>query len=255
MRCALIGYGRMGRAIEHEAVRRGHEVAGIVDPCARPGVPFEPSALAEAGLSAAFEFTSPCSAATNVASLLEVGVPVVCGTTGWAPDDRLHALAEERGVAAVVAPNFSVGVNLLYRVVRFAAAAFGATGLYAPYVWEMHHAGKVDAPGGTALRLAHWIREADPRHPEVVSELGGRPLPEGAVHVGAIRAGHEVGRHVVGFDGVHDVVEIEHRARSREGFALGAVIAAEWLKDAPAGVHGFDAVLDAWIERARGGRS
>lgn len=253
MRCAMVGYGRMGRAIEDVARRRGHDIAAIVDPVTRPGVPMLSREWAETGVEVVFEFTTPTSASSNVAALVEAGIPVVCGTTGWAPDDRLRSLAEERGVAAVIAANLSIGVNLLYRVVREAARAFGATGLYAPYVWERHHAGKADAPSGTALRLASVIREADPRHPAIVADLGGQPLSPNTVHVAATRAGHDPGFHVVGFEGEYDSVAIEHRARSREGFAQGAVAAAEWLRSAPPGIHGFDAVLDAWIERAGGG--
>lgn len=222
MRLAIVGYGRMGRAIEAVAISRGHEVAsrGSVE-----------AALA-GDVAAAFEFTRPDVASANVRALLAGGVPVVCGTTGWDPSDpEVARAAAEGGVAAVVAPNFSPGMNLFARIVRDAAGMLVARGLYDPWIVERHHGGKRDAPSGTALRLAGAIEEASGRRPPVA----------------AIRAGHEPGLHAIGFDGEHDAIELTHRARGRSGFALGAVLAAEWLPGRK-GIHAFDAVLGDFLD-------
>lgn len=254
MNYAIVGYGRMGRAIEAQADRRGHRRAVAFDLRAqgrRIRRNVDPAAFGD--VEVAFEFTAPAQARANLETIAAAKVSAVCGTTGWKVDRALSRAFEEAGRGAVVAPNFSVGMTLFYRVVREAARRFGALGLYQPYVTEHHHAGKVDAPSGTAIRLAEIVRRADPRHPEVISGPLEGPLPDGSVHVSAIRAGFEAGTHRVGFDGEHDVVELRHSARSRSGFALGAVLAAEWLVATGAtGVHGFDAVLDDLVRT--GGR-
>jgi 4-hydroxy-tetrahydrodipicolinate reductase len=151
-----------------------------------------------------------------------------------------------------VAPNFSVGMNLFYRVVTEAARAFGSVGLYDAFILESHHRGKPDAPSGTAARLATVVQEAAPSYSTVQF---GCPA-EGAVsrdsiHVASVRAGHEPGVHTVGFDGPYDQISLTHRGRGRGGLALGAVLAGEWIAKRR-GLHGFDRVL-AEIP-AKGGR-
>lgn len=245
MNVGLIGYGRMGREIEAVALTRGHKIAAVVDPSVRrrgtlralPGKGLR-------GVDVAFEFTTPRTAPDNVIRLIDAGIPVVCGTTGWdGGSPALRAALKRSSAGAVVAPNFSLGMNLFYRVVGEAARVFGATRLYDPFVFESHHRGKADAPSGTALRLARVVAEADPRGGGVHSGTPEGPVPPGAVHVASIRAGHETGLHTVGFDGAHDVVSLTHRARGRSGFALGAVLAGEWV-EGRRGLHGFDEVLD-----------
>ena len=228
MRYAIVGHGKMGRAVDAAAAARGHVRAALVDRRSRSirGLRFT-------RVDVAFEFTAASSAQDNVLALLEKGVSVVCGTTGWEAEDgaiRKAARAARRGV--IVAPNFSVGMNLFYALVEGASRGFAAAG-YDSWIAEWHHKAKRDAPSGTAHRLAALLGEGVP--------------------VGAIRAGHEPGRHVVGFDGPHDTVVLTHAARGREGFAAGAVLAAEWLQG-KTGVHGFDEVLDDLVRKSRGGR-
>ncbi len=252
MRVALVGYGRMGRAIEAAARSRGHEVVAIVDRRAEGALrTLDPGRLE--GAEAAFEFTEPGSAREHVIGLLEAGIGVVCGTTGWNAEDRAVAEAAARGgSAAVIAPNFSVGMNLFLRVAAEAARRLLPTGLYDPHVLESHHRGKVDAPSGTALALARILASVGGE--EIVRGIPERPVPRGAIHVASVRAGHEPGSHTVGFDGEHDEILLIHRARGRTGFAAGAVLAAEWLPGRT-GRYGFDAVLDDLASGTReGGR-
>jgi 4-hydroxy-tetrahydrodipicolinate reductase len=205
----------------------------------------------------AFEFTLPGSAERNVSALLEEGVSVVCGTTGWAPSEALLSATERTEAGCMVAPNFSLGVNLFFRVVEGAARTLGALKMYDAFVQEAHHRGKADAPSGTARRLAEIVVGADPR---LESVLEGHPpgrLPPGCLQVTSTRAGSEPGTHRVGFDGPHDLVTLEHRARGRDGLALGAVLAAEWLEERR-GMHRFEEVLDAILRGeldAEGGRT
>ncbi len=241
MRYALVGYGRMGRAIEEAADRRGHERAAIVDPTARGRSAARTiDGVSWRGIDVAFEFTGPSAAKENVCRLLSRGVGVVCGSTGWdAADPAVRRAARAGKAGAIIAPNFSVGMNFFYELVAAAARLYPATG-FDPWIAEWHHRGKLDAPSGTARRLAG-----------LVGAVPGNPRVDAL----AVRVGHEPGRHVVGFDGEHDAVTLEHAARGRAGFAHGAVLAAEWLRRRR-GLHGFDEVLEDLVRgaRRRGGR-
>ena len=249
MKVALVGYGKMGRAVEAVLRDRRHRIAAVVDPEA-PGARrrLDPKRLG--GAEVAFEFTRPDAAPANVRLLLEAGISVVCGTTGWdgsAPEVRRWARAGKAGL--VVAPNFSVGVLLFQRLVEDAARRLFPTGMFDPTVLEAHHRGKVDAPSGTASKLAGAI--AKTWGGAVIEGNAVLPVPHGAVHVASLRAGHEAGTHTVGFEGAHDSISLTHRARGREGFALGAVLAAEWVRGRR-GVHGIDAVVDGVLSGGRG---
>ena len=227
MRLALIGYGRMGRAIAALAATRGHEVTLVVDEADNPGG----RALVRdrlSGLDAAIEFTTPASAPTNVIRLAEAGVPTVCGTTGWDAElPRVAAVVRERAGALVHGKNFSVGVHLFLRIAREMARRFAGHPAFDAFVLEEHHAQKLDAPSGTALTLQRVVGGADP----------ARPFP-----ITSVRAGAIPGIHTLTYDGPHDTVTLTHTARSREGFAAGALLAAEWLPGRR-GVFTFEDVL------------
>lgn len=244
MNYALVGFGRMGRAVDAAAADRGHRRVLIVDRSARGRKIARSIDRARwRGIDVAFEFTEAPGAADRVAALLRAGVAVVCGTTGWEVDDpgvRRAARASKAG--AVIAPNFSVAVTLFTSLVGSAAAAFSRAGEFDPYVLEVHHRAKLDAPSGTARRLARGISEA----------AAGRAAE--TVPVASVRAGHEAGRHTVGFDGPYDIVTLTHQARGRSGFAGGAVLAAEWIAGRR-GVHEFDEVCSDLLRGGRRGRS
>jgi 4-hydroxy-tetrahydrodipicolinate reductase len=250
MNYVLVGHGRMGKAIDVQAAARGHRRVAIIDPAA-PG-----DAVAVlgrdriAGADVAFEFTEPAAAAANVAALLEAGLATVCGTTGWEVTPRVRRALDQSSAGLVLAPNFSVGMNLFFRIVDHAARLCGALRLYEPFVHEAHHRGKKDVPSGTAKRLASIVLEADPRVEAVCEGHPRGALADGTLQVVGLRAGREPGSHTVGFDGEHDKITLCHGARSREGFALGAVLAAEWL-GRRRGLHGFDEVLQSFLDDAR----
>jgi 4-hydroxy-tetrahydrodipicolinate reductase len=227
---AIAGHGRMGRAIEREAAARGHRCVATLGADALRGAP---AALRQvlAGAEVAFEFSVAEAAEHNIRALLAAGVPVVCGTTGWQRTAELSRVARDSGTGLIVSPNFSLGVNLFFRIVAQAARSLAALGLHEPYVFEAHHRAKRDAPSGTARRLAESLLAADPR------------LREGTLQVASIRAGSEPGTHVVGFDGPHDTITLRHAARDRAGFALGAVMAGEWLVGRK-GEHALEEFLD-----------
>jgi 4-hydroxy-tetrahydrodipicolinate reductase len=178
---------------------------------------------------------------------MAAGARYVVGTTGWQDSvEEVRRAVELSGGGLVHAANFSVGVNLFYRIVKEAAARLAPFTDYDPYVLERHHRQKKDAPSGTAHVLVSILEEATGRKGAI--SLGGA-LPAGVFHVSSVRAGGIVGEHTVGFDSGADEILLEHRARSRRGFALGAVMAAEWIADRK-GFHGFDAVLDDLARRS-----
>jgi len=243
VRYALVGHGRMGRAIETAAADRGHQRVASVDSA---DVAIDAASLA--GAEVAFEFTRPEAAASNVLALLAAGVGVICGTTGWSPDRAIDRSAGAAAGGLIVAPNFSIGVNLFFRMTRQAGRMLAAAGIHQPFVSEMHHRGKLDAPSGTARRLAEILIEEDPRLGGMLAGNPDGPLPPDMLQVVSVRAGGEPGTHTVGFDGEQDRIVLQHSARSRAGFALGAVIGAEWIRDKQ-GMHGFDEVLDDLLRR------
>lgn len=238
MRVALVGLGRMGREVEAVLRERGHEPVPV-----RRGQPFP------AGCPVAIDFTRAEAVLDNLRTALAAGARYVVGTTGWdAQLEEARAAVEGLKGGLVHAANFSLGVNLFYRVVRDASRLLARFPDYDPYVLERHHRLKRDAPSGTARELARILEGSGGTRQRAVSALDGALSPD-AFHVSAVRAGGIVGEHTVGFDSGGDEILLEHRARTRRGFALGAVLAAEWIATRR-GVHQFTAVLDDLLAAA-----
>jgi 4-hydroxy-tetrahydrodipicolinate reductase len=222
VRIAIVGYGRMGHAVEAAARARGHEIVATLD----VGDPLTRDRLCAADV--AVEFTAPAAAAGNLVQLIEAGVPVVCGTTGWQAElPRIVDVVGARNGALLYATNFSLGVQLFLRAAADLARRFRSQPGYDGFIVEEHHARKLDAPSGTALSLRDAVTRAD----------GERTIP-----ITSVRAGSIPGTHRLSYDGLHDTVTLEHVARSRDGFASGAVLAAEWLPGRR-GVFTFEEML------------
>jgi 4-hydroxy-tetrahydrodipicolinate reductase len=214
MRIVIVGSGRMGRAIAALAERRGHAVQALVGSAENAG---GRALTAERlrGADVALEFTRPEAAAGNLRRLVEAGMPVVCGTTGWEADrPGVLELVERTGGALLHASNFSIGVQLFLRAARHLAAELAGRPGFDAFILEEHHAAKRDAPSGTARGLGELLAGADP----------ARKFP-----ITSIRAGATPGTHTLTYDGEHERITLTHLARSREGFAAGALAAAEWL--------------------------
>lgn len=237
MRIAVVGYGRMGREVEAALRERGHEA--VVVPRDIPGFP--------EACPVGIDFTQTDAVVANTRAALEKGARYVIGTTGWgAQEPDLRALVERHQGGIVHAANFALGVNLFYKMVREAARLMARFPDYDPYVLEKHHRRKKDVPSGTAEVLAQIVARSGGPRKQPVSGLDGA-LAGDHFHVAAVRAGGIVGEHTVGFDSGGDEILLEHRARNRRGFALGAVLAAEWI--APRrGYHSFEDVLDDLIQ-------
>jgi len=226
MQIVIVGNGRMGRAVAALAAERGHAVRVIGREENAGGAALTPERLA--GVDIAIEFTRPDAVAGNLERLIEAGVPTVTGTTGWTAErPRIERLVRSRGGALLYAANFSIGVHLFLRAARELAALFAKRPEFGAFILEEHHAGKLDAPSGTAALLREQGREADPV----------REFP-----ITSVRAGFIPGTHQLTYDGPHESVSLSHVARSRAGFAVGALAAAEWLPGRP-GFHSFEAML------------
>lgn len=242
MRLALVGMGRMGREVDRVAAEAGHDVVLRLDvEDNRGGEGLTAEALA--GVDAVIEFSVAGAVLANARRVAAVRVPLVVGTTGWDDDlEEVSRLVEEHDTALVHASNFSLGAVLFAALVRRAAELFDEHESYDPFVVEHHHRGKADAPSGTALRLAETILEATGRKTRVQAGNPEGPIAPGALHVASIRAGAAFGRHGVGFDSAADSIELAHTARGREGFARGALLAAERIQGRR-GVYRFSELL------------
>jgi 4-hydroxy-tetrahydrodipicolinate reductase len=227
----LVGYGKMGKMIETVAKEKGHQVVSIVDPLA-PGAghaAIGPEAVKGADL--AIEFTAPSSAFANIESLLSLGLPVVVGTTGWLGRlEEARALVEAKKGLLVYGANYSIGVNLFCKIVAEAARLLDGFPQYDAAGFELHHAQKADSPSGTAKAIAKILLDRLERKTSIQSETLAerRPRPE-ELHFASLRVGSVPGTHTVLFDSAFDTIELTHTARTREGFARGAVMAAEWI--------------------------
>jgi len=220
MKIAIVGYGKMGRMIEALAAPRGVEIALTLDEFNNAN--FEGITPENfKGIDVAIEFSTPATVVGNVERISKLGVNTVIGTTGWHNQiDRVRGIVESSGTGAVWSPNFSIGVNVFFRVVNEAAKLLAREPEYEAWAWEIHHSAKKDAPSGTLLKLVDEMKKAGYERP---------------IDVGSNRAGAIPGTHEIGFDSTADTITLRHTARSREGFALGAIKAAQWV----AGKKGF----------------
>lgn len=242
MRIALIGYGKMGRSIEQQALLRGHVIARKVSRS-------EPSAwegLSPEVADVAIEFTQPEAAAGNIRRLISAGLPVVTGTTGWMGElPELEAIVASTGGALLHSSNYSPGMNILFQLNEKLAQLMNAFPAYDVLIHERHHRHKKDAPGGSARHLADQVMKHYPAKTRWVNAaLENRPPAADEISLSWVRAGEIPGQHEVTWTSAVDRISLVHEAFSREGFALGAVLAAEWLPGKQ-GVFTFQDVLNA----------
>lgn len=229
MKIALIGYGKMGKTIEQIARQRGHQIVSIID--INNTADFENEAFRSADV--AIEFTTPATALGNYMRCFAANVPVVSGTTGWLEHlDEVKAKCEQEGKTFFYASNFSVGVNIFFALNRYLAKIMNRFPAYDVRMTEVHHIHKLDAPSGTAITLAEGILENVERKKRWTLETAEQPTD---LPIHAIREGEVPGIHEIIYESEADTISIKHDAKSRAGFALGAVIAAEFT----AGKKGF----------------
>ena len=219
MKIALLGYGKMGKTIEKLALEKGHTIV------------FKSTSDSEKGFfdeaDAAIEFSSPESAIKNISRALEAGIPIVCGTTGWLEKhDEMVKLCEKRNGSFIYASNFSVGVNLFFSINDYVAKLMAPWKEYNVSVEEIHHLQKKDAPSGTAITIAEGIlKHSDKKDWKLNTS------EENSLNITAKREEDVKGTHTVSYNSSIDTISLKHEAHSREGFAMGAILAAEFLKD------------------------
>jgi 4-hydroxy-tetrahydrodipicolinate reductase len=214
MNIAIVGYGKMGRMIEGLATDRGITVTAKLDEFNNAN--FEGiNAENFANVDVAIDFSVPSTVVGNIERIAALGVNLVVGTTGWQQHmPHVKSVVERHGIGLVWSPNYSVGVNAFFRIVEAAAKLLANEPEYEAWAWEIHHSAKKDAPSGTLIKLVEEMRAAGYQRP---------------VDVASNRAGAIPGTHEIGFDSAADTITLRHTARSREGFALGAIKAAEWV--------------------------
>ena len=226
-RLAIVGYGKMGRMIEQFAPEYGFSVALKLDEfnnANSEGL----TAANFSGVDAAIDFSIPAAVRRNVEGIAALGVNIVVGTTGWLEHlDAVKQAVESNGIGLVWSPNYSVGVNAFFHVVREAARLLESQPSYAAWAWEIHHSAKKDAPSGTLLKLVEEMKQAGYTR---------------MIDVSSSRAGTIPGTHEIGFDSSADTITLRHTARSREGFARGALQAAKWVVGKK-GFHEFGDVI------------
>ncbi len=236
MKAAIIGYGKMGREIEKILIDRGHTVVSIIDVDNHSDITSEAFASADV----AIEFTTPATAYNNLVASIEAGVAVVSGTTGWLEHfEDIKALCAERNGGFFYASNYSLGVNLMFRLNRQLAAMINSVEGYKVEIEEVHHIHKLDAPSGTAITLAEGIIE------ELDSKSGWVNDTEPAaeqIEILSKRVGETPGIHTVTYDSAEDTLELKHTIKSRSALAMGAVVAAEFLCGKQ-GVYSMDDLL------------
>ncbi len=237
MKLGIIGYGRMGKAIEKVAVQKGHTIAWIID--TENQADLLSGNIGEADV--AIEFTLPAFAEKNITACLRAGIPIVSGTTGWI--ERLadvQKLCIDKDGAFVYASNFSVGVNLFFELNEFLARLMSGYPEYKPELEEIHHIHKLDSPSGTGITLANGLLSYNPRLQKWVE---GHSSTEGDLPIISKRFNLTPGTHTVKYDSHIDAIEIKHTAYGREGFATGALYAAEWLQEGRKGCFSMRDVL------------
>jgi 4-hydroxy-tetrahydrodipicolinate reductase len=236
MRIALLGYGKMGKIIEQFAINRGHTISYKIDISNLN----DRALINPENTDAVIEFSSPAAAYGNLKFCMKAGLKTVCGTTGWLDHKmEIESLCEENGATFFYASNYSVGVNLFFQLNKQLAKLMNGQNQYEITSSEIHHTEKLDSPSGTAITLAEGIYTNNDKKDSWVNQA----IPKAnEVPIWSIREGKVPGTHTVKYISDVDEIEIKHEAKSREGFALGAVLAAEWMQKEK-GVVGMEQML------------
>lgn len=227
LKIALIGYGKMGKAIEAVVKKRNHILAAVID---RHLSSAEISENTLADADVCIDFSSPETVVDNIRKMARCKKNIVVGTTGWNAElPTVQSIVEEQGIGLLYAPNFSIGVNLFYQIAAHAAKLIDPFDDYDVAIHEVHHKQKLDAPSGTGLALGQSILDAMQRKSRLIYGNESPSTDPAEIHLSYQRNGANPGLHTVIFDSPEDTITLSHQARNREGFAKGAVVAAEWL--------------------------
>jgi len=231
MNIAIVGYGKMGQEVEKLAKERKINVKLMLDINNNlNGMSIIPQAMKN--IDVCIDFSTPTAVVHNIAAAAECKTNIVVGTTGWYDKlKEVEKIVKDNKIGLVYSPNFSLGMNIFYQILSSTAHIFNQFDCYDVAINEIHHKGKVDSPSGTALTLGQIILQNIRRKKEFLHETSRKQIKPEQLHITSTRLGSIVGTHQVLFDSDGDTIELVHTAKNRTGFALGALIAAEWLKD------------------------
>jgi 4-hydroxy-tetrahydrodipicolinate reductase len=237
MKIALVGYGKMGRAIEAAAKAAGNHVVATIDPVFAKATADKPqnaatkiSAKTLNGAQVVIDFSHPKTILENIQSYSKAKINAVIGTTGWYDKlPQVEKLVKKAGIGLIYAGNFSVGVNTFYAIVAEAAHRISAAGGYDVGIHEVHHTGKADAPSGTAYEVGKVVLKNYPAKKRILLDNAEQPVPPEALQISSSRLGKVVGIHTVAFDGLSDSITLCHSGKNRDGYVAGALQAAKFI--------------------------
>ena len=243
MKISIIGFGEMGKIIRQLSIEKGIGVVSVIDPVEEAATHKEISKENVGEADVCIDFTSPESALSNIEKYCELGKNAVIGTTGWYDSIvKVREEVEKAGIGLIYASNFSIGVNAFFKIVEQAAGLINNLPEYDILAFEMHHNKKKDSPSGTAKSLEKILLENIERKKKAVEEKLGRKINGNEFHFASVRGGSVPGIHSIIFDSESDSIELKHSARSRKGFALGALKAAEFI-NGKKGFYGIENLM------------
>ena len=241
MNIAIIGYGKMGHEIEKIAKANGINVVSIVDPNDSSANHREINEESMKNVDVCIDFTNPSAVVSNIEKISKFNKNVVVGTTGWYDNiNEIKYIVKKNNIGFIYASNFSIGVNIFLKIIENAAKIINKIEDYDIYGYELHHNKKIDSPSGTAKTIGDILIKQIDRKDKLLFEKIDRKIEPNELHFASVRAGSIPGTHVVGFDSSADTIELKHEARNREGFAIGAIMAAQWIN----GKKGFYNIND-----------
>ncbi len=250
MKIALLGYGNMGKEIERLVnEEKKHQIVSISFGSDRSDEKIDEEGILKSDV--VIDFTSPKVVFDNIEKVSSLGRNMVVGTTGWYENlKKVEEIIKERGIGFIYSPNFSIGANIYLRIVAEAAKLLSQFKNYDVYGFEIHHSGKKDSPSGTALRLAKEILKNFPAKKVIQTEKLARKINPDELHFASVRGGKNPGFHQIVFDSNADEIVLSHSAHNREGFARGAILAAEFIKEKK-GFYTFDELLKKELNKGR----
>lgn len=246
MKVAIVGYGKMGKQIEKVLMEKNIEIGSIIDKYIKEARFSEINSRSLSDIDVAIDFTTPDEVLKNINSYIENNVSVVMGTTGWYNElKNVKNLVGDK-IGLIWSGNFSMGMNIFFRIIRDSAKIFNNFKEYDPMAYEIHHNQKKDSPSGTAQMIGNILIDELSHKNVIIEEKLDRKISKNEIHFASLRGGTIPGTHVVMFDSDADTIELKHTARNREGLARGAVLAAEWIKERK-GFYSIDDLIDSII--------
>lgn len=244
MNIAIIGYGKMGHEIERFARAKDITIRSIIDPTGNNANYKKINEESMADVDVCIDFTNPNAVTDNIRKISRFKKNMVVGTTGWYNNiDEAKNLVKENNIGFIYASNFSIGVNVFFKIIENAAKIMNNLDDYDVYGYELHHNKKIDSHSGTAKTIGEILIKNIKRKNKLLFEKIDRKIEPNEIHFASVRSGFIPGTHVVGFDSSADTIELKHTARNREGFALGAIMAAQWIYNKK-GFYGINDMMD-----------